>query len=413
MRIVQFAASFAFVFAFAAQSARAEIALLSPENGARFQTLTDAQLKVFEGGTRQARFDILKALGDEVSHKEWRRQRPLILKWRSTGRDKYPWRVRLATKPDFSDARDFWVAKEDLRRKKSRDGAESVWKYTVPLANLELGKTYYWQVWSCVKCPTFSCGFTYPEKCKCGKSRCGTVSEVFSFTTEAAPPRWIAVEGRVKNIRDIGGWKAQDGAKVRTGLVFRGQGLNDDSLVEIGYGRNRLMVEDVAFMTKTLGIKTDLDLRHDREVAGMEMSPLGPSVRFVRRSSPEYGGIFDSRGGKTMAENFRVFCDRANYPVYIHCISGADRTGTLVYVLNGLLGVAKADLERDWESTFYPEFPGFENPSYWRSLAPLDKGFAKFGADGDSLQRRIELYLLSIGITPQEIETVKNIMLEK
>ena len=164
-------------------------------------------------------------------------------------------------------------------------------------------------------------------------------------------------------------------------------------------------------MIGTLGIRTDLDLRNDREVADMAASPLGEGVSFVRRSSPEYGGIFASPGRETMAANFRLFCDRANFPIYFHCIAGADRTGTLAYVLNGVLGVAKEDLERDWESTFYPELPGVENPDYWRSLAHLDRGFAKYGHEGDTLQRRIELYLLDIGITPEEIATFKKIML--
>lgn len=392
---------------------KADITLLSPVDGAVFHTLTDWQMKVFSGATRQERFEILKGADEKATRKEWRRQRPLVLEWRSTGGDKYPWRVRLSTKPDMADARDFWLEKDDVERRKSLDGKESLWRYMVPLANLEPGRTYYWQVWSCVKCSTFSCGFTYPEKCACGKSKHGTVSSVASFKTASEPPRWIKLEGRVKNIRDIGGWKTAEGGKVCTGLVYRGQGLNDNSLVEIGYGRNRLMVEDVAYMTKTLGVKTDLDLRSDRETAGMTRSPLGGGVKFIRRFSPEYGAIFASPGRETMAANFRVFCDRANYPVYFHCIAGADRTGTLAYVLSGLLGVAKEDLERDWESTFYPELPGVEDPEHWRSLAHLDRGFAKYGQSGDSLQRRIELYLLDIGITPAEIATFKSIMLDE
>ena len=393
--------------------AHGKIELLSPAGGAPFQTLTDWQLKVFAGATRHERSKILKGADKKKTHREWRRQRPLVLEWRSSGRDKYPWRIRLATNPDLSGARDFWIEKKDAAREKSPDGKVSTWKYTVPLANLEPGRTYYWQVWSCVKCPSYPCGFTYPDKCKCGKSKHGTISPVASFRTEDAAPRWIQLEGRVKNIRDIGGWKTVDGGKVRTGLVYRGQGLNDNSLVEIGCGRNRLMVEDVVFMTETLGIKTDLDLRSDREAAAMKCSPLGPGVKFIRRSSPQYGKIFSSSGRKTMAANFRVFCDRTNYPVYFHCIAGADRTGTLAYVLNGILGVAKEDLERDWESTFYPELPGADAPGRTRSAAHFDKGFAKYGSKDDTLQRRIELYLLDAGVTPAEIETFKSIMLEK
>ena len=196
---------------------KADITLLSPVDGAVFHTLTDWQMKVFSGATRQERFEILKGADEKATREEWRRQRPLVLEWRSTGGDKYPWRVRLAMKPDMADARDFWLERDDVERRKSPDGKESLWRYMVPLANLEPGKTYYWQVWSCVKCSTFSCGFTYPEKCACGKSKHGTVSSVASFKTASEPPRWIELEGRVKNIRDIGGWKTAEGGKVRTG----------------------------------------------------------------------------------------------------------------------------------------------------------------------------------------------------
>ena len=41
--------------AFATVAARAEIIMLSPEEGATFQTLPDWQLKVFAGATRQER----------------------------------------------------------------------------------------------------------------------------------------------------------------------------------------------------------------------------------------------------------------------------------------------------------------------------------------------------------------------
>ncbi len=146
----------------------------------------------------------------------------------------------------------------------------------------------------------------------------------------------------------------------------------------------------------------------------MEGSPLGPSVAFVNRSSPFYSGMFHRSGMKTMAENFRVFCDRKNYPIFFHCIGGADRTGSLAYVLNGVLGVGKEDLERDWESTFYNEgdIPGVEDPKHGRGTQHFDAGFSKYGQPGDILQRRIELYLLDCGVTEEEIERFRSIMTE-
>ena len=123
-----------------------------------------------------------------------------------------------------------------------------------------------------------------------------------------------------------------------------------------------------------------------------------------------------SSGMKTMAENFRVFCDEKNYPIYFHCIGGADRTGSLAYVLNGILGVDRHDLETDWESTFYPTLPemrkDYTGPSYWCGENHFNDGFAKYGDASTSWNDRIELYLLDCGVTKEEIAKFRSIMLE-
>ena len=391
----------------------AEIALVSPKDGELFETLTDAQLAVFVGETRTNRLEAVMELGAaKDAAGAWRTQRALILKWRTTEGESGPWRVRMSKQADFSDGGDLWLEKHDASSEASGDGSQ-IWTYCVPRANLELGATYLWQVWSDVKCSEFSCGFTYPQKCKCGKSKAGHVSPVSSFRTSDRPPRWIALEGRVDNVRDLGGWKTECGGRVRMGLVYRGAGLNDNSLVGIGRGRNRLMVEDVRYMTEVLGIKTDIDLRGARETAGMKESPLGPNVSFVNIDSKSYAGLFTSEGKQAMAKVFRLFCDKVNYPIYFHCIHGADRTGSLAYVLNGVLGVSKEDLERDWESSFYPKVRGVENANDWRSCAYFDDGFGKYGSSEDVVSERIRLYLLDCGITQSEIEAFKAIMLEE
>ena len=390
----------------------AEVALVSPKDRELFETLTDAQIAVFAGETRTNRLENVRELGAAMDAAgTWRAQRPLTLKWRVTEGESGPWRVRMSKQADFSDGGDLWLEKSDASCEKFDDGS-MIWTYSVPRANLELGVTYYWQVWSDVKCSEFSCGLTYPQKCKCGKSNAGHVSPVSSFRTSDRPPRWIALEGRVENVRDLGGWRTECGGRVRTGLVYRGAGLNDNSLVGIGRGRNRLMVEDVRYMTEVLGIKTDIDLRGLRETAGMKESPLGPNVSFVNIDSKSYAGLFTSEGKQSMAKVFRLFCDKANYPIYFHCIHGADRTGSLAYVLNGVLGVSTEDLERDWESSFYPKVRGVENANDWRSCSYFDKGFSEYGINGEPLSVCIRLYLRECGVTDAEIETFKAIMKE-
>ena len=114
-----------------------------------------------------------------------------------------------------------------------------------------------------------------------------------------------------------------------------------------------------------------------------------------------------------MAENFRESCKPEDYPIDFPCIGGADRTGSLAYVLNGVLGVDRREMETDWESTFYPRIPDANpDPEFWCRESHFNNGFAKYGKDGDSWNRRIELYLLDCGVTKEEIEAFKSIILE-
>ena len=413
-----------------AVAARAAVTPVSPTDGAVVKLITEEQRQIMAIPNYAERLAVLKADHDKPHDdrtygkdraNKWRISPPLVLRWRTTAGEKGPWKIVLGMKPDLSDAASYWVEASHVKSRQEKDAVR--FKWTVPRPNLKLGQTYYWKVWSDIKCKDYSCGSTINGPCKCGKAKGAHESPVASFTTDAQPPRWIAIEGRVGNIRDLGGWMTSGGRRVKQGMVFRGQGLNDNSVNGDAKGRNRLMVEDVDFFVNTLGVKTDLDLRSDREVADMKQSPLGAGVTFIHHPSSAYAGIFkknpddlSSNGMKTMAENFRVFCDEKNYPIYFHCIGGADRTGSLAYVLNGILGVDRHDLETDWESTFYPTLPemrkDYTGPSFWCGENHFNDGFAKYGDANTPWNKKIELYLLDCGVTPAEIEKFRSIMLE-
>ena len=386
----------------AAMPCGAEVVAVSPANGETVAMLPECQRRVMALETqeeRRALFADDAAHGKALAHdKLWRKSAPLVLEWKATDGDAGPWAVEISTSPDFSGARVEIV---------DRKGTECKWE--VPRPNLVPATRYWWRVTANAACKAWSHG----RVCKCKNRRQPAVSAPAEFVTADVAPRWIEIEGRVSNIRDVGGRKTVDGRRVRTGLAFRGQGLNDNSTDGIQRGRNRLMVEDVSFLRGTLGIKTDLDLRNAREVAGMEESPLGPGVRYVWHSSECYAGAFKPKGMDVMAKNFRVLCNRGNLPVYFHCIAGADRTGTLAYILGGLLGVPEHDLETDWESTFYPKIPGAKGRDDWNWIGHIREGLAKYGKPGDPLSLRVELYLKDCGITDAEIASAREIYLEK
>lgn len=372
-------------------SLMAEITLTAPARDAVVPLVPENQKKIMALKTHAERLAELNS--DRKSRKSyfnrkslWRKALPVTFSWKCTAGERGPFRLLISEKEDFSDPVILFSKK---------DPTLSCPQYA---SNFKIGQKYYWKV----------IGRTADKKGK-------TESAAGTFTTEDVTPRWIAIQGRVGNIRDLGGYRTVDGKRVRQNLLFRGQGLNDNSGDGEFPGQNRLMIVDRAYMLNVLKIRTDLDLRSSGETAKMTVSPLGKEVRFVNRSSSAYQGIFAERGKQIMAENFRLFCDRKNYPIYFHCIAGADRTGSLALILNGILGVPEHELETDWEQTFYPNLPDNTDDmkaSFSRFFVHFTKGLSKYGKPGDTIQKRIELYLLDCGIKPEEIETFRKIMLE-
>ena len=404
----------------AVSCAAATVELIAPEKGSVVALVPDAQKKVMSLPTLDERLKLFaedRKSGKKLRHDPfWRKAKPFVLKWRGTDGAKGPWKVEIGTKADLSDARTWYIRakKVDAATGRETDAdrtKEEVITFEVPCANLEIGRDYYWRVSS--RFGKWNCGSTCGPKCGCKESKSMVRSEIATFKTEDLAPRWIAIEGRTGNIRDLGGRRTADGRRVRQGMAFRGQGLNDNSVTAEVQGANRLTVEDVKYFRDVLHIRTDLDLRSQRELADLSVSPLGSEVTLVHRSSSCYAGIFTEGGKKVMAENFRLFCDRKNYPIYFHCIGGADRTGSLAYVLNGVLGVDRHELETDWESTFYPRIPDANpDPNFWCRESHFNNGFSKYGKEGDSWTHRIELYLLDCGVTQEEIVAFREIMLE-
>ena len=175
-------------------------------------------------------------------------------------------------------------------------------------------------------------------------------------------------------------------------------------------GKSRVEGESGEYIRGRFGIKTDIDLRSDRECLGMTGSPLGPTVRWEHISSSAYGGMPGSSGKKSFAKVFRMFLDERNYPIDLHCIGGQDRTGSVAYILNGLLGVDEDQLALDWEVT------GFWNRNanfcHVKRYDKLVDGFKK-NFPADKVRERLEKYVLSLGFAEADIEKFRSIMLEK
>ena len=174
-------------------------------------------------------------------------------------------------------------------------------------------------------------------------------------------------------------------------------------------GWSRVQDAKGEYIRSRFGIRTEIDLRSDRECYGMTGSPLGPTVRWVHVSSCAYGQMQSKGGRAAFTEVFKVFLDPANYPIDFHCIAGQDRTGAVAFILNALLGVDEDQLYLDWEET------GFWNRHHQFCHERLFDGLVKGFADNfpaQTLRESVENYVLSCGFAKKDIETFRGIMLE-
>ena len=213
-----------------------------------------------------------------------------------------------------------------------------------------------------------------------------------NFTTVDSP-RILTIEG-AKNVRDIGGWETASGKPIKYGLLYRGTELD-------GANAYQLTEEGRRDMLSVLGIKFDMDLRGASEIKG---GALGENVFHKGYGAGEYSMVFDPIFAERVREAFVDLANKDNYPIYMHCIYGRDRTGTICYLLEALLGVSDEDLLKDYELSAFTD--GFIRTDEFTEFIA---GFEAF--KGNTTQERVENYLLSVGVTEEEIANIREIFL--
>ena len=282
------------------------------------------------------------------------------------------------------------TAKVKISENKDLSGARSVFfeeGNSVDVYNLKTGKKYYFQV---------------SVKLTDGSS----LTENGEFETVASP-RFINLEGAC-NVRDIGGWKTESDKTIKQGLLFRGSEI--DGGKNTGHADFCLTDKGIAQL-RALGIKTDFDLRSPSTKVS-EYSILGEDVSRTFYDAPQYQSACNEASAETVRKLFSDLANPNAYPAYLHCTHGVDRAGTTVLLLEGLLGVAKEDLVRDYElSAFYYNYRhvnrNFENGGNVLDL--LEKLESDY--EGETLSEKIAAFLLSAGVTQTEIDSIRSIFL--
>ena len=359
-------------------AAGAPLEIVSPKEGATVPTLTP-DMKAY---LAQPRAERVKQFADPAERKRIAkfgdRPQKTLLSWTCT--------APAATGTVWS-----------VKVRRAKDGkvvfTEKTHKTSLEIDNLEIACDYKWRV-------------------KGVAADGAQLRAEGTFRTEDIAPRLIHLS-RVHNMRDFGGRVGLGGRRVRQGIVYRSAGLNSNahkskSKGGMVPGKETLTDKSRAYAKDVLGIRTDLDLRSDRECFGMTGSPLGPEVKWIKISSSAYSGMGKDSGKEAFAKVFRVFLDEKNYPIDFHCIAGADRTGSLAFILGALLGVDEDELWRDWEVTaFQKEKIDFGHRTRFSKLVKVFDAFP-----GATIHEKVAAYVKSLGFTDADIAKFRELMLE-
>ncbi len=196
----------------------------------------------------------------------------------------------------------------------------------------------------------------------------------------AVEQRLVPLEGCF-NFRDAGGYPTGDGRPVRWRRLFRADGLQ------------RLTEADLAALA-WLGPLTVLDLRTDTEITERGRIPESGALTYhhlpmvdVLPDREELALWLDAatiaaryrdmleEGAESVCEALAILTDPAAYPAVVHCAAGKDRTGILIGLILGLLGVPDAVIAEDY---------ALSGPAMQRMLARLRE---EYPDAGDALDR--------------------------
>ena len=242
--------------------------------------------------------------------------------------------------------------------------------------------------------------------------------------------RRIAFE-RVFNVRDLGGLPTLDGRTVRSGVVFRADGVN------------RLAGDDLE-VAKALGLRTVVDLRTHGEVEHRGRFPAEhipvqwhhlPVIEQMwseRELQATEGAVTFLRdryldmlveGGGSIARTVELVVDES--PLLFHCSAGKDRTGVVAAIVLGLLGVGHDEIAADYHLSAaamgaFTAWVEAEHPDAVDAMSKQPKEYLEAPAEAmlafleevDRVHGSVDDLVLQLGVAPATVERLRDALLD-
>lgn len=204
----------------------------------------------------------------------------------------------------------------------------------------------------------------------------------------------------VSNMRDIGGHKTSKWGEIRQGRIYRCAKLDEAS-----EGTRQALVN--------FGINAEIDLRLTSEIASGYESPFDSYYNHSIGSAQSL-----AQNVQVGIENYTIIFLKilewlkAGKNMLYHCKGGADRTGIISGILEGVLGCSLHTIDLDYETTNNNTVGGtvrddLTDDNHWWSEAML----ALQEREGADDTEKWESVLLQGGATKQDIEDFRCIML--
>lgn len=202
----------------------------------------------------------------------------------------------------------------------------------------------------------------------------------------------------VRNIRDIGGYTTSSGKTVKQGLLIRGSEID-------GHAVSNLYLQDIK-KAQEFGFVSEMDLRPAAVSEPIFHSRLGDDVKLFKYDAIDNEDLLSPDTLRSLKALFSDLAHEDNYPVYLHCTYGAEKTGTVVFLLQAALGIRDEDLDLEYclsGSISYEYAEGAGLPFLYEFLEKMD---------GVTTEERTVSYLKNyVGVTDEELSAIRSIFL--